>query len=128
MKRELVIMYPYLGGLTSEDVATLLQSVKESTSICSLFIDGKNPKDAVTGEVDPLLEYYLKLNRAGRYVLKESETCMPPSLWANHLTRSSDDPDVLFYVLRMKPTLVGKMTWSELQVNQSIQSLESLIR
>jgi len=57
MKRELVIMYPYLGGFTSEDAATLLQSVKESTSIiCSLFIDGKNPKDAVTGEVDPLLE------------------------------------------------------------------------
>ena len=126
--RELDICCAHLDGFASEDMARLLQSVKENTSICSLFVNYGDPIDAATGEVDPLLEYYLKLNRAGRYVLKESETCMPPSLWANHLTRSSDDPDVLFYVLRMKPTLVGKMTWSELQVNQSIQSLESLIR
>ena len=88
-----------------------------------------DPIFAATGKADPLLDYYLNLNIAGRYVLrKESEALMPLSLWVNLLSRSSDDPDVLFYVLRMKPTLVGKMTWSELQVNQSIQSLESLIR
>jgi hypothetical protein len=104
--------------LASEDMARLLQSVKENTSICSLW-NGDYPIDASTGEVDPLLEYYLKLNRAGRYVLNESETCMPPSLWANHLSRSSDDPDVLFYFLRMKPTLVA---WhDDLQVHGETQ-------
>ena len=115
--RELDICCAHLDGFASEDMARLLQSVKENTSICSLFVNYGDPIDAATGEVDPLLEYYLKLNRAGRYVLKESETCMPPSLWANHLSRSSHDSDVLFYFLRMKPALVGTMTWGESQVD-----------
>jgi hypothetical protein len=108
--RELDVQCDYMDGFASEDMARLLQSVKESTSICSLLVFEGDPIDATTGEEDPLLEYYLKLNRAGRYVLKDSEACMPPSLWANHLSRSSDDPDILFYFLRMKPTLVGTTT------------------
>jgi hypothetical protein len=111
-----------VDGFKSEDMARLFQSVKENTSICSLLANGEELVNAATGEADPLLEHYLKLNRAGRCVLKESETCMPPSLWANHLSRSSDDPDVLFYFLRMKPTLVSTMTWSEPQVDQPNRS------
>lgn len=41
---------------------------------------------------DSLLDYDLKLNRAGRHVLKESKAMVPPSLLDNQLSRSSDDP------------------------------------
>jgi hypothetical protein len=66
-----------------------------------------DPIFAATGKADPLLDYYLNLNIAGRYVLrKESEALMPLSLWVNLLSRSSDDPDVLFCLIREKPSLV----------------------
>ena len=51
-------------------------------------------------------EYWLKLNRAGRYLVRADHSGM----WAHALVHSSEDPDVLYFFLRQSTLMVNNLS------------------
>ena len=108
----------------NDAAAAVLRTIRFNTELRVLFMESILYDDE---RIDREIDFYLRLNHAGRKLLAWQEEgpnggsssncgcgCFPLALWSNVLARadarcSSDTgaPDVLYYLLREKPDLFG---------------------
>lgn len=108
---------PEMNGLEQLNVGMLLDdkaaealasALKENLRLSVLYME----KAIEDEQADKDLEFYLRLNRSGRRILRDKHA--PPGLWADLLANASrynrEDgvPDVLHYLLREQPQLLER--------------------
>ena len=100
----------------NDAAAAVLKTIRFNTELRVLYMESVLYDDE---RIDREIDFYLRLNHAGRKLLaweegSEGHSCFPLGLWSNILARadagcSSDTgaPDALYYLLREKPDLFG---------------------
>jgi len=94
--------------------AALLQGLKRNTRLSVLQLQSPICESCGICSVEEKLNFFLRMNKSGRSILHSSDAT-PSSLWslalenANKNQHETGAPDVLYYMLRQKPDLIGSL-------------------